>query len=159
VVADVSLLRTDSSEVGTSLTTREYTRLPLIQVNRMRSPAFFLFLTPGIHGNINLDGTENISATNQIQVHGSQKQNTEVLVDGLSGGQFSTVGSMNEMAPPVDAVREFKVQASQMSAEYGHTGSAVVNFTIKSGTNQLHGTGTCATTRWTPATGSLPRGR
>ena len=34
---------------------------------------------------------------------------------------------------------EFKIQSSQVSAEYGHSGAAVVNFTIKSGTNDLHG--------------------
>jgi hypothetical protein len=64
-----------------------------------------------------------------------------VLVDGLSGGQSRTIGSMNEVSPPVDAVLEFKVQSSQVSAEYGHTRSAIVNFTIKSGTNELHGSG------------------
>jgi hypothetical protein len=40
----------------------------------------------------------------------------------------------------VDAVSEFKPQANQLSAEYGNTGSAVVTFTLKSGTNQLRGT-------------------
>lgn len=139
VVGAVSLLHTDSSELATSITTREYNRLPLIQFNRMRSPAFFVYLTPGIHGSLTLDGTENFSATNQIQVHGSPKQHTEVLIDGLSGAQTANVGSINQQAPTVDAVLEFKVQASQVSAEYGHTGAAVVNFTIKSGTNQLHG--------------------
>lgn len=140
VTGDVELLRTESPELGTSITDREYNRLPLIQIGRMRQPANFLFLSPGVHGNLALNGNENVSATNQIQVHGSFKQTVEVLVDGLSGGQSRTTGSMNEMSPPVDAVREFKIQSSQMSAEFGHTGSAVVNFTIKSGTNDYHGT-------------------
>jgi hypothetical protein len=141
VTSDVPLIATESADLSKSITTREYNKLPLIQVGRMRQPANFLFLTAGVHGNLDLNGNENVSATNQIQVHGSQKQNTEVLLDGLSGGQSRTIGSMNEMSPPVDAVLEFKVQSSQMSAEYGHTGSAVVNFTIKSGTNELHGSG------------------
>ncbi|MEK7407875.1 MAG: TonB-dependent receptor [Acidobacteriota bacterium] len=141
VTSDVPLLATESSDLGKSITTYEYNRLPLIQVGRMRQPANFLFLTPGVHGLLDLNGNENVSATNQIQVHGSFKQNTEVLLDGLSGGQSRTIGSMNEMSPPVDAVLEFKIQSSQVSAEYGHSGSAVVNFTIKSGTNELHGSG------------------
>ncbi len=141
VTSDVPLLATESADLSKSITTYEYNRLPLIQVGRMRQPANFLFLTPGVHGLLDLNGNENNSATNQIQVHGSLKQNTEVLVDGLSGGQSKTIGSMNEMSPPVDAVREFKVQSSQVSAEYGHSGAAVVNFTIKSGTNELHGSG------------------
>lgn len=139
VTADVSLLATESAGLSKSMTTREYNQLPLIQVGRMRQPANFLFLTPGVHGNLDLNGNENVSATNQIQVHGSQKQNTEILVDGLSGGQSRTIGSMNEMSPPVDAVLEFKIQSSQVSAEYGHSGAALVNFTLKSGTNDFHG--------------------
>ncbi len=135
VVGDVTLLKTDTAELATSITGREYNRLPLIQVGRMRSPASFLFLTPGVHGILNNDGIENNSATNQVQVNGGLKQNTELLVDGLS----AATGSFNEMSPPVDAILEFKVQGSQMSAEYGRSGAAVVNFTIKSGTNQLHG--------------------
>jgi hypothetical protein len=141
VTADVGLLQVESADLGKSITTYEYNRLPLIQVGRMRQPANFLFLTPGVQGALDLNGVENTSATNQIQVHGGLKQNTEVLLDGLSGGQSRTIGSMNEMSPPVDAVREFKVQSSQVSAEYGHSGAALVNFTIKSGTNELHGSG------------------
>jgi hypothetical protein len=41
--------------------------------------------------------------------------------------------------PTVDALQEFKVESSNMSAEYGHTPN-VVNVTVKSGTNGFHGT-------------------
>ena len=135
VNSDISQLKTDSAEMSTSITGREYNRLPLIQVGRMRSPANFVFLVPGVHGNLSLDGIENVSATNQIQVNGGLKQNTEVMLDGLA----AATGSFTEMSPPVDAVQEFKVQGSQMSAEYGRSGASLVNFTVKSGTNQLHG--------------------
>jgi hypothetical protein len=135
VVADTPLLKTDTAEMATAITGREYNRLPLIQVGRMRSPANFVFLVPGVHGNLNLDGIENVSATNQIQVNGGLKQHTEVMLDGLAAG----TGSFNESSPPVDAILEFKVEGSQMSAEYGRSGASLVKFTVKSGTNQLHG--------------------
>ncbi len=41
--------------------------------------------------------------------------------------------------PPPDALSEFKVQTSDYSAEFGHSAGAVINATIKSGTNQVHG--------------------
>ena len=135
VVGDTTLLKTDTAEMATAITGREYNRLPLIQVGRMRSPANFVFLVPGVHGNLNLDGIENVSATNQIQVNGGLKQNTEVMLDGLA----AATGSFNESSPPVDAILEFKVEGSQMSAEYGRSGASLVKFTVKSGTNQVHG--------------------
>ncbi len=135
VVGDTTLLKTDTAEMATAITGREYNRLPLIQVGRMRSPANFVFLVPGVHGNLNLDGIENVSATNQIQVNGGLKQTTEVMLDGLA----AATGSFNESSPPVDAILEFKVEGSQMSAEYGRSGASLVKFTVKSGTNQVHG--------------------
>jgi hypothetical protein len=44
-------------------------------------------------------------------------------------------------SPPQDLVQEFKVQTTTYDATLGHAAGAVVNVSIKSGTNQLHGTG------------------
>src|SRR5262249_17736879 len=41
--------------------------------------------------------------------------------------------------PPVDATQEFRVQTNKFSAEFGRTAGAIVNISIKSGTNELHG--------------------
>jgi len=41
--------------------------------------------------------------------------------------------------PPLDALREFTVQTSNFSAEYGAAAGGVVNAITKSGTNQFHG--------------------
>src|ERR1044071_2289655 len=47
----------------------------------------------------------------------------------------------NVVIPPsVDALMEFKVETNVYSAEYGHSAGAVVNATIRSGTNKVHGT-------------------
>src|SRR6185436_20092536 len=42
--------------------------------------------------------------------------------------------------PPVDSVQEFKIITNSYDAQYGRTGGGVVNVSLKSGTNMLHGT-------------------
>ena len=68
----------------------------------------------------------------------------EVTLDGVDNNTVSNGGSIGRngiaVTPSVDAVQEFKVKTSTFSAEFGHAAGAVVNATIKSGTNQLHGT-------------------
>jgi hypothetical protein len=44
-------------------------------------------------------------------------------------------------APPVDAIEEFKIGTSSVDASYGRTSGGVVNMTLRSGTNQLRGSG------------------
>ncbi len=134
-----SLLQPNTAETATTIGGKEYDQLPLVQQGRIRSPAAFVYLAPSVQGNIRLSGTENTSATNEIQVNGSQTQVTEILLEGLSAGKQRTPGAFNESAPPVDAVREFKFTTTLLPADYGHTGAAVGSFSVKSGTNLLHG--------------------
>src|SRR5436190_394987 len=67
----------------------------------------------------------------------------EVTLDGVDNNTVSNAGSIGRngiaLVPSVDAVQEFKVKTSTFSAEFGHAAGAVVNATIKSGTNQFHG--------------------
>src|SRR3954447_14085816 len=68
----------------------------------------------------------------------------EVTLDGVDNNTVSNAGSIGRnriaVVPSVDAVQEFKVKTNNFSAEFGHAAGAVINATIKSGTNQLHGT-------------------
>lgn len=134
VTADAPQLQMDSAETVTTVSAREFGKLPQIQFNRMRSPANFTYLSPGVHGNIGTNGRETVAASNNIRINGSRSTSNEIYMDGLPGRT-----NFNETAPPVDAIGEFKLQANQLSAEYGNTGSAVITFSIKSGTNALHG--------------------
>jgi hypothetical protein len=68
----------------------------------------------------------------------------EVTLDGVDNNTVSNAGSIGRngiaVVPSVDAVQEFKVKTSTFSAEFGHAAGAVINATIKTGTNQFHGT-------------------
>lgn len=140
VTADSGLLQTNNAQIETHISEGDYNNLPLLQLGRNRSPATFIYLAPGVQGNIALNGTNYTGATNAIQMNGSQMYTTEILVDGLPGGQSRISGNFTESSPPPDAVSEFKVTTAGLPAEYGHTGAGVASFTVRSGTNDLHGT-------------------
>src|SRR5437867_2435034 len=70
-----------------------------------------------------------------------------INADGASGGnEFTLDGSPNmtsgrrvAFVPPAGAVQQFKVGTASFDAADGHTAGAVVNVTLKSGTNSLKG--------------------
>jgi len=58
--------------------------------------------------------------------------NNSNAVDFLNGTNFAVL-------PPLDAIQEFKVETDDYSAQFGRAGGAILNATIKSGTNSFHG--------------------
>src|ERR1039458_4275478 len=53
-------------------------------------------------------------------------------------GPLSRLSTPEQRRQP-DALAEFKIQTSNCNAEFGHSAGAVVNASIKSGTNRIHG--------------------
>ncbi len=139
VQADATRIETESSDIGTVVTTRQIVELPLALggVGAMRSPEAFVFLAPGTSG----PGTAN--SNNGIfisKIGGGQNFGNEVLLDGVSILRSENGSSFDEAAPSVEAIAEFRVLTSTIPATYGRTTGGVENFTIKSGTNSFHGT-------------------
>ena len=65
------------------------------------------------------------------------------MLDGVDNNSYGTSnqGFSNQIVQvSPDAVEEFKVQTNNFSAEYGRTGGAVINASMRSGTNQFRGT-------------------
>lgn len=73
----------------------------------------------------------------QISVNGSRTLNNEVTVDGVSVVAGDT-GQLTKI-PSAEALREFKVQTSAYSAEYGRTSGAYISALVDSGTSEYHG--------------------
>lgn len=131
IVAEAPLLTPSTAEVGASLTPQEFQTLPIPLDDGGRQPESFIFRSlPGAVGD-----------PYQGSINGGQQFSHQILIDGVTIGRYDmSGGSMDEFSPGTDAIGEFKVQMSNYSAEYGDTGSAIVNFAMKSGTNQFHGT-------------------
>jgi hypothetical protein len=74
--------------------------------------------------------------------NGTRSDMNNFILDGIDNNAKIPDLSNNTnvvVQPSVDALMEFKVETNVYSAEYGHSAGAVVNATIRSGTNHLHG--------------------
>jgi hypothetical protein len=92
-------------------------------------------------GATGFSGTRAWDVNGSLSVHGSRTGNNEFLLEGApSSGTGGGTGNWN-YAPPVDAIEEFKIGTSSVDASYGRTSGGVVNMTLRSGTNQLRGSG------------------
>jgi hypothetical protein len=82
------------------------------------------------------------SGTGDFMANGQSAEQNDFILDGVDNNSnipdFMN-GSSYLQRPPPDALAEFKIQTSDYSAEFGHSAGAVVNASIKSGTNQIHG--------------------
>src|SRR5882757_8062844 len=78
---------------------------------------------------------------NQITVAGDRPEQNNYRLDGVSINDFNNAapGSVMGGDMGVDAIQEFSVLTSNVSAEYGRTSGGVINAITKSGTNQFHG--------------------
>lgn len=142
VVADAPSIQSESSDIGTVVSTRQIEELPLALngtgQSHLRSTESFVFLTPGTVG----PGTFSDSSSSGIfesKISGGQNLGTEVILDGASIAHAELGPTFDENAPSVEAISEFKVTTSTISAEFGRTSGGVESFTTKSGTNSYHG--------------------
>ena len=72
-----------------------------------------------------------------LSVNGLRQQSNNFLLDGVDNNE-SLVNTIL-FFPPLEAIQEFRVTTSVAPAEFGRAGGAVVNTSLKSGTNQIHG--------------------
>jgi hypothetical protein len=137
VLADVPTLQTETSDIGTVVSTRQIMELPLeVNNSSLRSPETFVFLTPGTAGPGTSDSRDGIF---QSKLAGGQNFGNEIILDGASTARADSGSAFDQTAPSVEALEEFKVTTSTVPAEFGRTTGGVESFTTKSGTNKYHG--------------------
>lgn len=130
-------LESETSETGTTISHTEVVNLPL----NGRAYADLATLVPGVRRN-NLEDQSVTSRDASFNVNGQRSEFNNFLLDGLDNNAYGTSnqGFSNQAIPPSpDAIREFRVETNNYSAEYGRASGAVINVSINSGTNQFHG--------------------
>jgi hypothetical protein len=135
VTDSAPLLTTNRPDRGTVVENKFLLSIPL----NVRNPYLLLANVPGVTtGRLAGDNTASQSTTNNFRINGGRGSTSEILIDGAAN--TGTYNNQVSAMPQVDSIQEFRVNTSPYAAEFGRTGGGVVSFSIKSGTNQLHGT-------------------
>jgi hypothetical protein len=130
VNAEVPLLKTESGELSHNVDVNTLDSLPILQVaNAIRSPYATLNLLPGTTWTNNFD----------VRINGMPSNTQSLKVDGQDATNSVWQVQTGQTQPSVDAIQEVAIQTSNYAAEFGQAGGAVINLTMRSGTNQLHG--------------------
>ena len=142
VSAETPLLETSSASMGQVIDQRRVADLPIAHGN----PFLLMTLSPGVVHTQNPGLDRPFEPTHIIgySMDGVRANRSEVTMDGSTNVAVNNRWGADLMAgytPPADVVREFKVLTTPFDASVGHTQGGVTSITLKSGGNQLHGTG------------------
>lgn len=128
VASKQTLLETETSEKGQTMTPKMYQTLPLWS-GGLQNPSAFL----GFMAGVNSGG--------ELSIAGSTGRAREQLIDGTSNVIPESGGTVFN-PPSAEAFSEFKLLQGTYSAEYGRTGGGIEILNTRSGGNDLHGTWT-----------------
>ncbi|MEZ5355158.1 MAG: TonB-dependent receptor [Bryobacteraceae bacterium] len=134
VTEAAALLETDTSSRSTVVGNKQIVDLPL----NGRSYADLTLLVPGTTQALrgSLAGRDA-----SYHVNGLRSSYNNFTLDGIENNAYGTSnqGFSNQVVQlSPDAVGEFRVTTNNFSAEYGRAGGAVINASLRSGTNDFH---------------------
>jgi len=136
VNADAPLLKTESGELSHNVRTETMDTLPLVAIgvaagsSSIRNPQTVAVLLPGTY----------LVANNNLRVNGSPGNTASYRIEGQDATNGSVNATQQQTQPSIDAIQEVTILTSNFAAEYGQVGGGFFNYTMKSGTNQFHGT-------------------
>ncbi len=137
VTGGAEILELSNADRGGIVDNQQVRELPL----NARNPFMLGMLVAGV----NFNGASiwqrpfDNGAIAEWTINGSQSRGNEFLLDGApNNGQAG--GNNIAYVPPVDAVEEFKIMTNTYDAQYGKTTGGIINVSLRSGTNDFHGT-------------------
>ena len=143
VTAEATLLKTETGDLASNVNIDALDALPLVGTGTVnagtsgyRNPYNTILTLPGISGYAS-------SGTFTLNGLGAAFALTETMrVEGQDSTSrlFGNYDYTQMAQPSVDAIQEIAYQTSNYAPEYGQAGIAVINMTMRSGTNQYHGT-------------------
>ena len=128
------LMQSQSASVGQVMSSVTIDHTPL----NSRNWVYIAQLAAGVDPANGSRGT----GKGDFNANGQRAEQNDFILNGIDNNSYAPDymnGSSYAVQPPPDALSEFKIQTADFSAEFGHSAGSVVNASIKSGTNQLHG--------------------
>jgi hypothetical protein len=140
VESTAAQVNTDDAQLGRSLTT--IPDLPILSGNGGRNALSLIGLQPGVTMTPGTNAQGPGPAVGPFEVNGQRSQANNFLLDGADANDLAinTPSGPEVMSP--NALGEFRVVTGAMNAEYGRNSGAIIESTIKSGTNSYHGEAT-----------------
>ncbi len=133
VTTGVQQLQTESGSLGLIVEQRSIQELPLVYGNPFTLEALAPgILVSGVNPNIHAYD----SSTANVSVNGSLLNSLEYRLDGAPDNRIR----LSAYTPGTEFINQYKVEASSYDATEGHSSGGFVNVSLKSGTNQFHGT-------------------
>jgi Carboxypeptidase regulatory-like domain len=141
VSAEATLLATETGDLAHNVTLDTMDQLPLLGIGTtnsgtsgFRNPYNVITTLPGasgygVGGLFTINGLGGTSTPETMRIEGQD----------ATSRIFGTYDYTQMAQPSVDSVQEIAFQTSNYAAEFGQAGSVVINMTMKSGTNQYHG--------------------
>jgi len=144
VTEAATLLKTEGGEVSANIATATLDELPILTLagslntnsnpsglGNIRNPLASVELLPGAR----------FSTDYILRINGMPSSSQSINLEGQdsTNGFYQQRTQINQAG--VEAIQEVAIQTSKFSAEYGKAGGGYFNYTMKSGTNQIHGSG------------------
>ena len=135
------MLQSENASVGQVVDTQSINATPLNGRNWIYIAQLTAGVAPGLAGAAGGNGARG-GGTGDFSANGQRTTQNNFILDGVDNNvnvdDFQNGASYN-VRPPPDALAEFKIDTADYSAEFGHSAGAVVNASVKSGSNQIHG--------------------
>jgi hypothetical protein len=123
------LLKTETGDLSHNVSFKYLDDLPMWSVaGGLRSMYNVVQILPGVY-----------QSTQELRISGAPNNTQSVRIEGQEANNSGIPATPMQGAQSVDSIQEVSVQTSNYAAEYGQAGGGVINMTIKSGTNQFHG--------------------
>jgi hypothetical protein len=135
VTDSAPMLKTESGELSHNVATERLNNLPVLGIGGqragaagIRNPYSVVLMLPGA----------DFRPDSSVRINGNPSNTQSLRIEGQDATN-NLINTQSQTQPSVEAIQEFAIQTSNFAAEYGQVAGGFFNATMKSGTNQFHG--------------------